>query len=77
MRPQLNLLGNCFDDGEVGVSQQKRSVPGYIVDVFVAVHIPFARTRAMGHVQREWLGVAGVMGNAARKDLGGFNVPLG
>ena len=77
MGPKLNLLRDGFRDGWVRVTQQKRTVAGDVINVLVAVHVPFARTFAVGHVQGKGLGVAGVVSNAAREYRGGFQVPLG
>ena len=67
MSPPRDLLGDSLGDGRVGVSQQQGAVAGHVVDVLVAVNVPLARAGAVGHVQREWLGVAGVVCHTAGK----------
>ena len=59
------------------VAQDNGARSGVVVYVLVTVHVPLARPGSVGHVQRKRLGVAGVVGNAARENLGGLQVPFG
>ena len=59
------------------MAQYQSAVARDVIDVFVAVDVPFARALAAGHIQGKWLGVTSVVGNTAREDRGSFQVPLG
>jgi hypothetical protein len=54
----------------VVVAQKEGAVTAGVVDVFVAVEVPFASAIGMGDVDAVWLDIPGVVG-----DAGGEYIP--
>ena len=51
-------------------------MPRNIIDVFNAIYVPLAWAFPMGHIQRERLGIAGIMRYTSREDIRGLQIPL-
>ena len=49
------------------MTKDESAVSAQIIDVLVAVHIPFARARGTLHIDRVWLQEAANVGNAVRQ----------
>jgi hypothetical protein len=54
-------------DCRITVTKDESAVSAQIIDVLVAVHIPFARARGTLHIDRVWLQEAADVGNAVRQ----------
>ena len=67
---------NRLDDGRMGVAEQQRPVPAEVVDVFIAVDVPFARARRALGVDRIGQQRAGIVGEAGRNGLAGLGIEL-
>ena len=61
------LRRDRFHDCRITVTKDQRAVSAEIVDVLVAVHIPFARARGPLHIDRVRLQEAANVGNAVRQ----------
>ena len=61
------LRRDRFHDCRLTVTKDQRAVSAEIIDVLVAVHIPFARARGPLHIDRVRLQEAADVGNAVRQ----------
>ena len=61
------LRRDRFHDCRITVTKDQRAVSAEIIDVLVAVHIPFARARGPLHIDRVRLQEAADVGNAVRQ----------
>src|SRR5436305_6014194 len=65
------LVHRCQHGGMV-MAEQQGAVAAEIVDILVAVDIPFARPLGALDIDAVGLDVAGIVGNAARQDVIGL-----
>src|SRR5690606_35710433 len=69
------LLHGCDDSG-VPVAEQQRTMAVPIVDEFVPIDIPFMRSGATLNEEREWLAIAAIVRDAARKTLNSLPIAV-
>ena len=72
MGAALDLLLDRLDNLGMAVAEQKRAVSAEIVNVAIAVDIPFPRPLRSGDVEPVRLDVARIMGNAAGEQPAGL-----
>src|SRR6516225_818027 len=70
MRAALDLVVHCLHDLGVTMSEQQRAVSAEIIDIAIAVDVPFPRPFGPRNIETVRLDIARIMGNAARKQSG-------
>src|ERR1700730_1798583 len=72
MGAALDLLLDRLDDLRMAVAEQQRAMAAEIVDVAIAVDIPFPRPLCPGDIKAVRLDIARIMGDAAREQPAGL-----
>ena len=73
MGAALDLRCTAATTFGMAMAEQQRAVAAEIVDIAIAVDIPFPRPLGAGDVQPVGLDVAGIMRDAAREQPGGLS----
>jgi hypothetical protein len=72
MRAMVELRVRGFDDLGMVVAEQQRTVAAEIVDILVAVDIPFARSLRPVDIEAIRIETPGIVRQAAREDIAGL-----
>src|SRR4029077_5065708 len=77
VRAELRLLANGLEHGRMAVTQQQGAMAAEVIDVFIAVDVPLARSRRACGIDRVRQQRAAVVRQSGRNDLARSLIELG